>query len=64
MPKGCRRDLKVKQLKEQFKSQSFKFQNLHTYNEKAVIAQTLKLYSKVDFLKNCQIMLQKKCILK
>ena len=56
------RELKVKQLKEQLKSQHFMFQKMHTDNEKTVqcsfliaqrIAQTMKLYSEGDFVKKC-----------
>ena len=54
--------LKVKQLKEQLKSQHFMFQKMHTNNEKTVrcsvliaqiIAQTMKSFSEGDFVKNC-----------
>ena len=60
--KGRDRELKVKQLTEQLKSQRFTFQKLHTDNEKTVqrsfliaqiIAQTMKPYFKGDFLKKC-----------
>ena len=53
------RELKVKQLKEQLKSQRFMFQKMHTDNEKTVrcsfliaqkITQTMKPYSEGDFL--------------
>ena len=60
--KGRDRELKVKQLKEQLKSQRFMFQKMHTDNEKTVrcslliaqrIAQTMKSYFKGDFVKKC-----------
>ena len=60
--KGRDRELKVKQLKEQLKSQRFMFQKMHTDNEKTVrcsfliaqrIAQTIKPYSEGDFVKKC-----------
>ena len=60
--KGRDRELKVKQLKEQLKSQRFMFQKMHTNNEKTVrcnfliaqrIAETMKPYSKGDFVKKC-----------
>ena len=60
--KGHDRELKVKQLKEQLKSQHFMFQKMHTDNEKTVqcsfliaqkIAQNIKLYSEGDFVKKC-----------
>ena len=60
--KGCDRELKVKQLKEQLKSQRFVFPKMHTDNEKTVqcnflipqiIAQTMKPYSDGDFVKKC-----------
>ena len=60
--KGQNRELKVKQLKEQLKSQRFMFQKLHTDNEKTVrcgiliaqrIAQTMKPYFEIDFEKKC-----------
>ena len=56
------RELKVKQLKEQLKSQRFMFQIIHSDNEKTVrcsflvaqrIAQTMKPYSENDFVKKC-----------
>ena len=58
------RELKVKQLKEQLKSQRFMFQKMHTDNEKTVqcsfliaqrIAQitSMKPYSEQDFVKKC-----------
>ena len=58
--KGRDRELNVKQLKEQLKSQRFMFQKLHTDNEKTVrcsfliaqrIAKTMKPYSEIDFVK-------------
>ena len=58
--KGRDRELKVKQLKEQLKSQRFMFQKMRTDNEKTVrssfliaqrIAQTMKQYSEGDFVK-------------
>ena len=58
--KGRDRELKVKQLKEQSKSQRFMFQKMHTDNEKTVrcsfliaqrIAPTMKPYSEDDFVK-------------
>ena len=60
--KGRDRELKVKQIKEQLKSQRFMFQKMHTNNEKTVqcsfliaqkIAQIMKLYSEGDFVKKC-----------
>ena len=60
--KGRDRELKVKQLKEQLKSQRFMFQKMYTDNEKTVqysfliaqrITQTMKPYSKGDFVKKC-----------
>ena len=56
------RELKIKQLQEQLKSQCFMFQKMRTDNEKIVrcsfliaqgIAQTIKPYSKGDFVKKC-----------
>ena len=58
--KGRDRELKVKQLKEQLKSQRFLFQKMHINNEKTVqcsfliaqrIVQTMKPYSEGDFVK-------------
>ena len=60
--KGRDRELKVKQLKEQLKSQRFMFQKMHTDNEKTVrcgfliaqrIAQITKSYSEGGFVKKC-----------
>ena len=60
--KGRDRELKVKQLKEQLKILRFMIQKMHTGNEKTLrcsflivqrVAQTMKPYSKVDFVKNC-----------
>ena len=60
--KGRERELKVKQLKEQLKSQRLIFQKMPTNNEKIVrcsflfaqrIAQTMKPYSEGDFVKKC-----------
>ena len=58
--KGRDRELKVKQLKKQLKSQRFVFQKMHTDNEKTVrcsflIAQSIamKPYSEGDFGKKC-----------
>ena len=62
--KGRERELKVKQLKEQLKSQRLMFQKMQTDNEKIVrcsfliaqrIAQTMKPYSEGDFVKKCLI---------
>ena len=58
--KGRNRELKVKQLKEQLKSQRFTFHKMHTDNEKTVrcsfliaqrIAQIKKPFSEGDFVK-------------
>ena len=60
--KGRERELKVKQLKEQLKSQRLVFQKMQTDNKKIVrcsfliaqrIAQTMKPYSEGDFVKKC-----------
>ena len=68
--KGRDRELKVKQLKEQLKSQRFIFQKMHTDNEKIVrcsfliaqrIAQTMKPYSEVDFVKSLTDVAEEMC---
>ena len=69
--KGRDRELKVKQLKEQLKSQHFMFQKMHTDDEKTVrcsfliaqrIAQTMKPYSEDAFVKKCLIdVAEEKC---
>ena len=60
--KGCERELKVQQMKEQLKSRRLMFQKMQTVNEKIVrcsffiaqrIAQTMKPYSEGDFVKKC-----------
>ena len=60
--KGRDRELKVKQLNKQLKSQRFMFQKMHHDKEKTVrcsfliaqgIAQTMKPYSEGDFVKKC-----------
>ena len=60
--KGRERELKVKQLKEQMKSQRIMFKKMHTNNEKTIrcsfliaqrIGQTIKPYSEGGFVKKC-----------
>lgn len=61
---GSNRELKVKQLQEQLKSQRFMFQKMRSDNEKELrssfliaqrIAQRMKPYSDGDFVKQCLI---------